>query len=197
MIGSLLDIERFDAPGADIELHHNVINDADRILQELLADTPWQQQEITVFHRQLPMPRLTCWMGEAAYTYSNLRNDPGLWTSSVVEIREQMTTLTGQKFNGVLLNLYRDGQDSMGWHADNEASLGSAPMIPSVNLGATRRMRFKPRKGRPGDAFGFDLPHGSVLLMSGATQENWLHTITKTAKQVGPRINLTFRSVIE
>lgn len=197
MSGSLLDIERFDVPGADIALDHNVIIDADRLFQELLTDTPWQQQEITVFNRKMPMPRLTCWMGEAAYTYSNLINEPGPWSSPAIEIREQMTALTGKIFNGVLLNLYRDGGDSMGWHADNEASLGTAPLIPSVNLGATRRMRFKPRKGRPGEAFGFDLPHGSVLMMSGATQKNWLHTITKTARPVGPRINLTFRSVIE
>lgn len=196
MIGSFLDIERFDAPGADIELHLNAIQEADRLFDELLANTPWQQQEITVFNRQMPMPRLTSWMGEAAYTYSKLRNEPAPWTRPVLEIRDQITALTRQSFNGVLLNLYRDGQDSMGWHTDNEASLGPQPLIPSVNLGATRRMRFKPRKGRPGDAFGFDLPHGSVLLMSGATQENWLHTITKTAKPVDPRINLTFRTVV-
>ncbi len=191
----MLDIERFDVPGADIALHHHAIKDADRLFDELLAETPWQQQEIIVFNRKMPMPRLTCWMGEAAYTYSNLRNEPGPWTAPVIEIRDQMTALTGQEFNGVLLNLYRDGQDSMGWHADDEASLGREPLIPSVNLGATRRMRFKPRKNGPGAAFGFDLPHSSVLMMSGQTQENWLHTITKTAKPVGPRINLTFRTV--
>lgn len=196
MNGSLLDIERFDVPGANIELHHNAISEADRLLEVLLANTPWQQQDITVFNRQMPMPRLTCWMGEAAYTYSKLRNEPAPWTRPVLEIRDQLAALSNQVFNGVLLNLYRDGQDSMGWHADNEASLGPQPLIPSVNLGATRRMRFKPRKDRPGAAFGFDLPHGSVLLMSGATQENWLHTITKTAKPVGPRINLTFRTVL-
>lgn len=196
MNGSLLDIERFDAPGADIELHHDAIQEADRLFDLLLANTPWQQQEITVFNRQMPMPRLTCWMGDAAYTYSNLKNEPTPWSSSVLEIRDQITAMTKQVFNGVLLNLYRNGQDSMGWHADNEASLGPQPLILSVNLGATRRMRFKPRKGRPGDAFGFDLPHGSVLLMQGKTQENWLHKITKTAKPVGPRINLTFRTVV-
>lgn len=196
MNSSLLNIERFDVPGADIALHHHAIPDADRLFQEILEDTPWLQQEITVYHRKIPMPRLTCWMGEASYTYSNLMNEPGPWTAPVLEIREQMTTLTGEFFNGALLNLYRNGQDSMGWHADNEASLGPEPIIPSVNLGATRRMRFKPRKNRPGDAFGFDLPHGSVLLMSGETQDNWLHTITKTARSVGARINLTFRSVM-
>ena len=196
MSGTLLDVERFDVPGADITLRHGAVKDAARLFDEILVDTPWQQQEITVFHRKMPMPRLTCWMGDAAYTYSNLRNDPAPWTPPVIEIREQMAALTGLVFNGVLLNLYRDGRDSMGWHADNEASLGPEPLIPSVNLGAVRRMRFKPRKGRPGEAFGFDLPHGSVLIMGGATQENWLHTIPKTAKPIGPRINLTFRSVI-
>lgn len=196
MNGSLLDIEQFDAPGADIALHHHAIKDADRLFEELHAGTPWQQQEIIVYNRKMPMPRLTCWMGEAAYTYSNLRNEPGPWTAPVMEIREQMTALTGKDFNGVLLNLYRDGQDSMGWHADDEASLGAEPLIPSVNLGATRRMRFKLRKKNPGMSFGFDLPHGSVLMMSGKTQENWLHTITKTAKPVGARINLTFRTII-
>ena len=196
MSTSLLDIERFDVPGADIALYHDAISDADRLHQEILEGTPWLQQEITVYHRKIPMPRLTCWMGEASYTYSNLKNEPGPWTAPVLEIREQMTALTGRSFNGVLLNLYRDGQDSMGWHADNEASLGPEPIIPSINLGATRRMRFKPRKNRAGEAFGFDLPHGSVLLMSGETQDNWLHTITKTTRPVGARINLTFRSVI-
>lgn len=195
MSGSVIATEYFDAPGADIVLHHNAIQDADRLLDQILSDVPWEQQEITVFNRKMPMPRLTCWMGEASYTYSNLLNLPAPWLEPVAEIRDQVSALTEQQFNGALLNLYRDGKDSMGWHADDEKSLGESPLIPSVNLGATRRIRFKPRKGNSGDAFGFDLPHGSVLMMQGATQQNWLHTITKTAKPVGERINITLRSV--
>lgn len=192
----MCNVKCFDVPGADISLFYDAVKDADRLFDQILEDTPWKQQEITVFNRQLPMPRLTYWMGDAAYTYSNLRNDPAPWTPPVTNIREQVSVLTGEAFNGVLLNLYRDGRDSMGWHADNEASLGSSPLIPSVNLGETRRMRFKPRKGRAGESFGIDLPHGSILIMRGKTQENWLHTITKTAKPTGPRINLTYRRVI-
>lgn len=196
MSRSLFDVERFDVPGADISLLHDAVKDADKLFDQILQGTPWQQQEITVFNRHMPMPRLTCWMGEASYTYSKLKNEPAPWTAPVLQVREQVTELTRENFNGVLLNLYRDGQDSMGWHADNEASLGSEPIIPSVNLGATRRMRFKPRKGEPGETFGVDLPHGSILLMRGKTQENWLHAVTKTAKSTGPRINLTYRRVV-
>lgn len=175
----------------------NVFPDADALLHDVLQTTPWRQEDITLFGKRRPMPRLTCWMGDAAYVYSGLRNDPAPWSAAVTQIRDRVETLCDTPFNGVLLNRYRDGSDSMGWHADDEASLGAAPVIASVSLGATRRMRFKKRRAEiAADDFALELEHGSVLIMRGRTQADWLHAIPKTKRPVGPRINLTFRAVI-
>ncbi len=142
------------------------------------------------------MPRLTCWMGDAAYSYSGLVNPPAPWHPLVRAIRDRAEGLAGGPFNGVLLNLYRDGADSMGWHADDERELGPAPVIASVSLGAVRRMRFKPKKGRVGETLSLDLPGGSVLVMRGGTQADWLHEIPRTKRPTSPRVNLTFRRIV-
>jgi alkylated DNA repair dioxygenase AlkB len=102
---------------------------------------------------------------------------------------------TAHRFNSVLLNLYRNGRDSMGWHADDEPELGPAPAIASVSLGALRRFRLRPRAGLVHAPLSLDLPHGSLLLMRGPTQQHWQHALPKTARPVGPRLNLTFRWV--
>ena len=110
-------------------------------------------------------------------------------------LRKRVEVLTGHVFNGVLLNLYRDGRDGMGWHADNEPELGSEPVVASISFGAPRRFTLK-HKRRKTEKVELLLEDGSVLLMSGATQANWLHSVPKTSKQVGERINLSFRHIV-
>ena len=184
-----------DLPGGDVRLYLDAVPDADHLLQNLMTEVLWKHEKITLFGKPQAMPRLTCWMGDAAYTYSGLTNVPSPWSESVQRIRDVAEKLSGTNFNGVLLNLYRDGRDSMGWHADDEAVLGSTPIIASVNLGATRRFRFKPKPHHTAQTSGVDLVHASILVMQGTTQKNWLHAVPKSAKKLAPRINLTFRTV--
>jgi alkylated DNA repair dioxygenase AlkB len=184
-----------EIPSRDFSYVPHALGDADDLFGALMADVPWQQESITLFGVGRPMPRLTCWMGDAAYVYSGLRNEPQDWSPAVAGIKDRVEELAGARFNGVLLNLYRDGRDSMGWHADDEPSLGPAPMIASMSLGGQRRMRFKPKPHHGGAPFEVTLAPGSVLIMRGRSQADWLHAIPKTAKPVAPRINLTFRHV--
>lgn len=168
-------------------------------LQELLDTIPWRHEPIKMFGKDVMQPRLTSWHGDPAarYRYSGLSLEPQPWTPALQRLREQVSTATGAEFNSVLLNLYRTGQDSMGWHADNEPELGPAPVIASVSLGATRRFRLRPGVSTPPYApVGLDLPPGSLLLMRGPTQQRWQHALPKTARPVGARLNLTFRRII-
>ncbi len=183
-------------PGGDMVLYADAFPDADALCAALMEEVPWRQEAITVFGRTHDMPRLTCWMGDASYTYSGLTNVPAAWVPPVDMIRRRVERLAEQTFNGVLLNLYRGGADSMGWHADDEMALGLNPVIASVSLGSIRRFRFKPKPHFRAKTFGIDLPPGSVLIMRGETQANWMHAIPKTARDVGPRINLTFRRIV-
>ena len=167
------------------------------LLTQLTAEIAWEQRSIRMFGRLLPQPRLTAWYGdpEARYTYSGLHWQPRPWTPTLQALRQQIEAATGASFNSVLLNLYRHGHDSMGWHADDEPELGPAPTIASLSLGATRRFRLRPRPGLAHAPFGLDLPAGSLLLMSGSSQAQWQHALPKTARPVSPRLNLTFRWV--
>ena len=182
--------------GGDVALFHDVFENPDRLFGVLKDELVWAQENITVYGRPYKMPRLTTWMGDVPYRYSGLTHPPVPWSGSLVTIRQAVEQLCGVRFNGVLGNLYRDEQDSMGWHADDETSLGPRPVIASVNLGQTRTLRFKPKPHRQGSTFGVDLPAGSVLVMQGDTQANWLHAMPKSARPLGPRINLTFRHVV-
>jgi alkylated DNA repair dioxygenase AlkB len=169
-------------------------SEADRLFDELLAITPWRQETATVMGRRVPIPRLTAWHGEEGYVYSGIRMDPAPWNEPLLELKAMAVRLAGRPFNSVLLNLYRNGRDSVSWHADNEPGLGREPVIASISLGAVRRFQMRHR-GR-GERLGLDLPHGSCLIMAGATQHHWLHQLPKTARPVGPRINLTFRLML-
>ena len=170
---------------------------ATALLAELKADAAWEQRSIRMFGQAIPQPRLTAWYGDpdARYTYSGLRWEPRPWLPALQALRQRLETATGTRFNSVLLNLYRDGRDSMGWHADDEPELGPAPAIASLSLGATRRFRLRPRAGLAHAPLALDLPAGSLLLMRGPTQRCWQHALPKTARPVGPRLNLTFRWV--
>lgn len=186
-------------PAADVLLDAAFLAPAEAaaLLAELTAAVAWQQQPIRLFGREVMQPRLTAWYGDpaATYAYSGLRLEPLPWLPALQQLRTRVEAAAGARFNSVLLNLYRSGQDSMGYHADNEPELGPAPVIASLTLGATRTFRFRPRPGVPAQPLSLPLTAGSLLLMRGPTQHNWLHALPKTARPVGARINLTFRLV--
>ena len=163
------------------------------LFDALHAGLPWERHRITVYGRTLEAPRLSCWIGDAAYRYSGTLFEPHPWPAALAPVREPHERELQAGFNSVLANLYRDGADRLGFHRDSEPELGPEPLIASVSLGATRRFRMRAREGA--GTFGIDLTHGSLLVMWGPTQRNWLHAVPPTAREVGPRINLTFRRV--
>ena len=172
---------------------------ADRAVAALVAEVPWRQDTITLLGRPVLQPRLSAWLGEedAVYTYSGLTLAPAPWTPEVRALRDLARDATGEAFDSVLLNLYRDGNDSMGLHADDEPELGPSPCIASVSLGATRAFVLKPKRKKSGVApIRVELPHGSLLVMRGATQRHWVHGVPKQPRITAPRINLTFRRIV-
>ena len=173
------------------------VAEATALLAHLTVAAAWEQRTIRLFGQAFPQPRLTAWYGDAGarYTYSGLAWEPRPWLPALARLRQRLEAATHARYNSVLLNLYRDGRDSMGWHADDEPELGPAPAIASLSLGAVRRFRLRPRAGLAHAPLGIDLPPGSLLLMRGPTQQRWQHALPKTARPVGPRLNLTFRWV--
>ena len=171
--------------------------------EALKAELAWEQGEITIFGKKIVEPRLTAWYGDAGktYTYSGKKQEPLAWNPHLLTIKKDVETVTeerlktGVKFNSVLGNYYRNGQDSMGFHADNEKELGQNPVIASVNFGETRRFVFRRRDDKTMQ-YELVLTHGSLLIMSGAMQHHWLHALPKQPKKTKPRINLTFRHII-
>jgi alkylated DNA repair dioxygenase AlkB len=143
-----------------------------------------------------PLPSLTAWYGDEgkSYTYSGIEQHPIPWTPTLFLIKTRIEKIAEVRFNSVLLNLYRDGRDSVAWHSNNESELGQNPVIGSVSFGATRRFSLKHKKNKEHE-IEIDLPHGTFLLMRGETQHYWRHQISKTTKDVRPRINLTFRII--
>ena len=170
--------------------------DADRLLRGLREVVQWEIHRIRLFGREHASPRLSCWIGDSGtgYRYSGSYFEPRPWPPELTGLRERLCAELGTGFNSVLANLYRDGSDCMGWHSDDETELGPAPVIASLSLGATRRFVLKHRK-EPQRKLEIALPHGSLLVMSGATQRNYRHALPRTAKPVGERINLTFRRI--
>ena len=170
-------------------------SDADKYLSGLHNNTPWEQNFIRLFGKEISEPRLSTWHAEAdlAYTYSGVPRTPHPWKEPLSSLRTACEAHTGQSFNGALLNLYRTGQDAMGWHSDDEAVNGPNPVIASISLGAERRFDFRHKQSR--EMISVVLPHGSLLVMSGACQTFWLHRIAKTTRQTEPRINVTFRTL--
>lgn len=165
------------------------------LFQVLSKCIDWQQHIITLYGRPVASPRLSAWYGDpgAVYSYSGLRLEPLPWISALSEIKDRIEQLTASHFNSVLLNFYRDGRDSMGWHSDDEPELGRNPVIASLSLGATRRFLLRHKKRRI--QLDVELEDGSVLVMAGATQHYWRHQLPKTQHQVSPRLNLTFRLI--
>jgi alkylated DNA repair dioxygenase AlkB len=169
---------------------------ADSWLSQLLQETPWQQPQLRLYGRLHPVPRLVAWYGddEASYRYSGLIHRPLPWTPLLAHIRQRLQAAVSQPLNGALLNYYRDGHDSMGWHSDDEAELGANPLIVSLNLGGTRRFDLR-RKGCSRIEHSLELANGSLLVMAGPTQHYWQHQVAKTRRPCAPRLNLTFRLI--
>jgi alkylated DNA repair dioxygenase AlkB len=171
---------------------------AEIIFRKLLTGVPWREDTITLFGKTYPQPRLTALYGEGGktYSYSGITMHPLPFTPLLHDLREAVEKESGHMFNTVLINLYRDGRDSNGWHADNERELGPAPAIASLSLGAPRAFHLKHRHLKD-QRCRLVLEPGSLLLMAGDTQRFWLHQVPKTKRPVGPRINLTFRKILE
>jgi len=171
--------------------------EADALFHDLFDDTDWRQETLWIAGQERAVPRLQCWMGDAGslYGYSGMRLEPVPWSTDVSEIKSKVETLTGQSFNSVLLNLYRDGQDSVSWHADDEPELGLHPCIASVSLGVERKFELKHKRDKNIPKSRIQLSHGSVLLMDGNLQQNWLHQVPKEKGLSKARINLTFRQI--
>jgi len=188
----------FDLPNADIAYYPNFF-DAEKskmLFEKLLNEIPWQQDDITVFGKTHPQPRLTALFGNEGkpYSYSNIVMLPHHWNPLLMFIKNEIEEVCFENFTTVLLNLYRDGKDSNGWHADNEKELGRNPVIASVSFGAERSFHLQ-HNTITNAKLKITLENGSLLLMKGETQHFWKHQIPKTAKSIAPRINLTFRII--
>lgn len=171
-------------------------SESDAIFELLKKDISWQQDTITVFGKKHLQPRLTALYGNEgmSYSYSNIKMQPNPWTPLLQNIKSKVESVAQAKFTTVLLNYYRDGRDSNGWHADNEKELGLNPIIASLSFGAARIFKLKHNVNHDLKQ-NVLLEHGSLLVMGGTTQHNWKHQIPKTSKPIGPRINLTFRTI--
>ena len=175
--------------------HAGWLPDAAAWEARLWTTLSWTSREIILFGRRVMQPRLVDWYADpgVAYRYSGVTLGPNPWPEALDRLRVRLDRQFGTAFNSVLCNAYRDGNDSMGWHADDEPELGSEPVIASLSLGATRRFRIRSRGD--GDSVGVDLEAGSLLMMSGRSQALYQHALPKTKRPVSLRSNLTFREV--
>ena len=171
-------------------------SDANNLYDRCLNDISWQSSAIIMFGRKIDVPRLECWYGDygCEYTYSGKSLKRFEFPNFLLDLRMLIEKKVNSNFNSVLANLYRDGQDSMGLHADDEKELGNEPVIASISLGENRPIIFQNKKTK--EKVTFDQPHGSLLVMQGKTQDHWKHAINKSKKIDKPRINLTFRNII-
>lgn len=183
-------------PDARVHWHRHWLAaaDADALQRTLREEVPWEVHRIRMFGRQVDSPRLSCWMGDPAarYRYSGTDFVPAPWHPALVPMRERLAAFCSTSFNSVLLNRYRDGKDSMGWHSDDEPELGQAPTIASLSLGETRRFLLR-RRDDHHCKVEYLLGHGDLLVMTGSTQRHCQHALPKMARAAGERINLTFR----
>ncbi len=188
----------FNLPDAEIEYYPNFFDNsrAEEFFEKLKKDIPWQQDNITVFGKTHPQPRLTSLFGNEGkpYSYSNIVMHPNSWNPLLMFIKNEVDQVCNENFTTVLLNYYRNGKDSNGWHADNEKELGRNPVIASVSFGAERSFYLQHNTIKE-QKLKIKLEHGSLLIMKGTTQHFWKHQIPKTTKPIGSRINLTFRII--
>ncbi|MBZ0295134.1 MAG: alpha-ketoglutarate-dependent dioxygenase AlkB [Anaerolineae bacterium] len=169
--------------------------ESDAYLDRLTANIAWEQQQLRLYGKTITVPRLTAWYGDPGmiYSYSGLTLHPHPWNDDLLVIRQRVEQVADVMFNSVLLNLYRDENDSVSWHSDDEPELGVNPVIASVSFGAVRRFQFKHKS--LDERTNLELTHGSLLLMRGPTQHHWKHQLPKSKARFSPRLNLTFRVI--
>ncbi len=197
MFNETLDIK---IPDGKVTFHQGFFNleESHRLMQSLIKTIEWTQDEVVVYGKRHKIPRLNAWYGDdgKVMKYSGLTLEPKQWTKELIEIKSRIEKVTGTNFNSCLLNYYRDGKDGMGWHQDNEKELGKNPIIASVTFGEARPFQLKHISNKKLKKVDIPLSNGSLLIMAGETQHHWKHQIPKTTKQIGERINLTFRTII-
>lgn len=191
--------EALNLPDADVSILHEIEMPLpyDAMLRKLIDETKWRQEDVRVYGKVYQQPRLVALYADKGmrYDYSGLTLHPLPWTDLLREIRRRVEDCTDATFNAVFLNLYRDHNDSMGFHSDDEKELGKNPVIASVTFGATRTFILKHKFKKELPPVKIPLEAGTVLLMRGATQHNWKHGINKQKTPCGPRVNLTFRTL--
>ncbi|AWH86323.1 alpha-ketoglutarate-dependent dioxygenase AlkB [Flavobacterium album] len=182
-----------DLPGLELMQHDSFVprEQADRYYEILLESTPWRRYEMPMYDKIVTAPRMVAWYGEQEEAGEGALP----WTPELLELRRKVESGTGLEFNAVLLNLYRNGNDSVAWHSDREHKIGKNPNIASVTFGQTRPFKFRHKIDKSIGQLEIPLHHGTLLLMSGTTNTFWEHHIPKSAKDMLPRINLTFRQV--
>lgn len=170
---------------------------SDYYLNKIINDTPWKQQVLKMYNKEVLTPRLTAWYGDKGtdYSYTGSVSNPIPWTPDLLEIKSIIEPLAKTKFNSVLLNYYRDANDSVAWHSDKESVLGKHPVIASVSFGQVRSFDIRNKEDHS-EKYSVRLEHGSFLLMKSGLQEKWEHRIAKSNKTMRPRVNLTFRLVV-
>jgi alkylated DNA repair dioxygenase AlkB len=188
----------FTSPTLSIKNYENIFGEDDKNawLKILIAELDWLEGEIKLFGKNIKIPRLQSWYADEGcnYKYSGKMLRRNNWHPVLLKIKQNIETVSGEKFNSVLANLYRDGSDSMGWHSDDESSIKQDTSIASVSFGEQRPIFFKHKTDDI--SFSIDQSHGSLIIMNGETQKFWKHSIKKSKKLMKPRINLTFRTII-
>jgi alkylated DNA repair dioxygenase AlkB len=181
-----------------LEYHPRIFDamETKAFMTEFINNVPWQQRIVAMYGKQIITPRLTAWYGDASsdYTFSGTKFDPLPWTKELLLIKSKVETIAGINFNSVLLNYYRDGNDSVAWHSDDENELGVNPVIASLSLGQMRRFDIRNKRDHQ-KKYSVDLENGSLLLMKGNLQHYWEHRIAKSTKLLKERVNLTFRVI--
>ena len=193
-------LEHMLLPDAELYyLHHLPLAEQPHIVMgRLINEVPWRAENIFVWGRTYPQPRLIAWYGDAGknYTYSGINLSPLPWTQALLDIKSRVEAATRTDFNSVLLNYYRDHRDSMGLHSDDEPELGAQPILASLSLGEERTFILRHKREKTLKPVRLKLASGSLLLMKGETQRHWKHGIDKETRPCGPRINLTFRRIL-
>ncbi|MGJ8550853.1 alpha-ketoglutarate-dependent dioxygenase AlkB family protein [Winogradskyella wichelsiae] len=191
--------QHFKLPNAELIYIPNYFSkkESNTFLKNIRQETEWQHDDITIFGKTYKQPRLTALFSETnlPYSYSNITMHPNQFTETLLTIKNKIEYISDNNFNTALINLYRDGNDSNGWHSDNEKELGLHPIIASVSFGQPRTFHFK-HNNLKDQRYKLILKHGSVLIMKGEMQEHWKHQIAKTKKKIDERINVTFRTLI-
>jgi alkylated DNA repair dioxygenase AlkB len=191
--------QRLPVTDAEVVLWRTInLENENALLKQLIEETSWRLEHVTLWGKTYPQPRLVAWYGDDAvtYAYSGVSLTALPWTPELLTLKGKVEELCASSFNSVLLNYYRDHRDSMGFHADDEPELGLFPTIASVSIGEERQFVLKHKHRRDIDDIRLPLPSGSLLLMKGATQANWKHGVPKESKPCGPRVNLTFRNIL-